>query len=93
LFQGDEGSLELQTGEGFLFNPQQSHGWSNPGDSNAEVLIFNPYRFVLFEQREENLRWHLHVKRERRRSSVPGKKEKPARLNPGIFLSIRGRKG
>lgn len=94
LFQSDEGSIELQTGEGFLFNPQRSHGWSNPGDSDTEVLIFNPYRFVLFEQREENLRWHLHVKRERRRPSIPGQKETLdiARSKTGLFQSTRGRK-
>jgi len=73
LFQSDQGPFRLQTGEGFHFDPRHYHGWSNPGLVPAEVLVFNPYRFVLFEQREENLRWHLHVKRERRRQAKPRK--------------------
>ena len=69
-FRGEEASCELKQGEGLYFNPQHPHGWSNPGDSRAELLVFNPYRFVLFEQREEDLRWHLHVKRERRKKTA-----------------------
>jgi quercetin dioxygenase-like cupin family protein len=41
-FKGQEASYELKQGEGLYFNPQHPHGWSNPGDIQAEILVINP---------------------------------------------------
>lgn len=60
---------EVNAMEGIYFNTVQDHLWINPGDTPAEVLISNPYSFTLFEQKEENLRWSLHLKREKKKKS------------------------
>jgi len=64
LRSGDA-SYSLTTRDGIFFNTLASHEWINEGEAAAEVLVMNPFRFILFEQVEENLRWQRHVKRER----------------------------
>ncbi|HEY0257721.1 MAG TPA: cupin domain-containing protein, partial [Candidatus Methylacidiphilales bacterium] len=56
--------------EGIYFNTAIDHQWLNAGDTPAEVLIYNPYDFTLFEQKEENLRWNLHLKKEKKREKL-----------------------
>jgi transcriptional regulator with XRE-family HTH domain len=77
LLKCDGDSYRLKTGEGIYFNTQRPHEWLNSGEMIAELLVVNPYRFTLFEQKEENLRWHLHEKREKRKHRAPRKPSSP----------------
>ncbi len=60
----------VRQSEAIYFNTMHQHAWVNTGETMAELLVVNPYRFMLFEQIEENMRWRLREKRERRKQKV-----------------------
>jgi transcriptional regulator with XRE-family HTH domain len=58
----------LAAGEGIFFDLISPHYWSNIGDEVAEVLFTSPNSFHLFEQVENDVRWHVSWKRQKRRT-------------------------
>jgi transcriptional regulator with XRE-family HTH domain len=57
----------LHTGESIYFDLMVPHQWANPGETSAEVLLMSPNSFRLFEQFEEDIRWYVRTKREKRK--------------------------
>jgi transcriptional regulator with XRE-family HTH domain len=53
----------LSSGEGIFVDLISPHFWSNVGDEVAEVLFTSPNSFHLFEQVENEVRWHVSWKR------------------------------
>jgi quercetin dioxygenase-like cupin family protein len=68
----------LTTGESIFFDLLTTHSWYNPGSEIGEVLLTSPNSFHLFEQVENDVRWHVTWKRQRRLqrngSAVKGEK-------------------
>ncbi len=60
----------LGAGEGIFFDLISPHYWSNIGDEIAEVLFTSPNSFHLFEQMENDVRWHVSWKRQKRRTKA-----------------------
>jgi transcriptional regulator with XRE-family HTH domain len=60
----------LAMGEGIFFDLVTPHFWSNPGSEVAEVLFTSPNSFHLFEQVENDVRWHVRWKRQKRRTKA-----------------------
>jgi transcriptional regulator with XRE-family HTH domain len=60
----------LTVGEGIFFDLISPHFWSNIGDEVAEVLFTSPNSFHLFEQVENDVRWHVSWKRQKRRTKA-----------------------
>ena len=60
----------LTVGEGIFFDLITPHFWSNMGDEVAEVLFTSPNSFHLFEQVENDVRWHVSWKRQKRRTKA-----------------------
>jgi transcriptional regulator with XRE-family HTH domain len=58
----------LTAGESIYFDLVTPHQWSNTGLEVAEILLTSPNSFNLFEQEEEDLRWHIRAKKQRRLS-------------------------
>jgi transcriptional regulator with XRE-family HTH domain len=56
----------LATGESIFFDLLTAHSWFNPGQDVGEVLLTSPNSFHLFEQVENDVRWHVTWKRQRR---------------------------
>ena len=46
------------------------HFWSNVGNEVAEILFTSPNSFHLFEQVENDVRWHVSWKRQKRRTKT-----------------------
>jgi transcriptional regulator with XRE-family HTH domain len=57
----------LAQGESIYFDLSTPHQWSNAGNEVAEVLLTSPNSFNLFEQVENDIRWHVRFKRQRRK--------------------------
>ena len=60
----------LTVGEGIFFDLITPHFWLNMGDEVAEVLFTGPNSFHLFEQVENDVRWHVSWKRQKRRTKA-----------------------
>jgi transcriptional regulator with XRE-family HTH domain len=60
----------LAMGEGIFFDLITPHFWSNAGGELAEVLFTSPNSFHLFEQVENDVRWHVSWKRQKRRTKT-----------------------
>jgi mannose-6-phosphate isomerase-like protein (cupin superfamily) len=61
---------QLAVGEGIFFDLITPHFWSNVGNEVAEVLFTSPNSFHLFEQVENDVRWHVSWKRQKRRTKT-----------------------
>jgi transcriptional regulator with XRE-family HTH domain len=65
----------LSAGESIFFDLLTVHSWHNSGSDVGEVLLTSPNSFHLFEQVENDVRWHVTWKRQRRlrkSSSITG---------------------
>jgi transcriptional regulator with XRE-family HTH domain len=60
----------LSCGEGIFFDLISPHFWSNIGDEVAEVLFTSPNSFHLFEQVDNDVRWYLSWKRQKRKAKA-----------------------
>jgi transcriptional regulator with XRE-family HTH domain len=65
-------SFPLSAGESLYFDLSQVHEWSNVGTGEAEILLMSPSAFSLFEQVEEDVRWHVREKKQRRKEKRDG---------------------
>jgi DNA-binding Xre family transcriptional regulator/mannose-6-phosphate isomerase-like protein (cupin superfamily) len=69
----------LSCGEGIFFDLISPHFWSNIGDEVAEVLFTSPNSFHLFEQVENDVRWHVSWKHQKRKARPTQRLVKAAR--------------
>jgi hypothetical protein len=56
----------LAAGESIFFDLLTVRSWFNSGPDIGEVLLTSPNPFHLFEQVENDVRWHITWKRQRR---------------------------
>jgi transcriptional regulator with XRE-family HTH domain len=61
---------QLEEREAVYFNLGVPHRFLNLGEDDAEILFTGSHGFALFEQVEEDIRWHLWTKREHRRKKI-----------------------
>jgi len=59
-------AYSLSAGESIFFDLLTVHSWHNSGPDVGEVLLTSPNSFHLFEQVENDVRWHVTWKRQRR---------------------------
>lgn len=74
----------LEEREAIYFDLGIPHRFLNHGNVDAEILVTGSHGFSLFEQVEEDIRWHLWTKKEHRRASHANMSGLALRNNPFI---------